>query len=109
MVFESIGYETASIVDCKNLNNWSVLFKQYVSPRHGQNEVLERRVHVKETELERQLRLNKYGPINQQIRKKMESVRRRNKDLQLMLKKSSRYTEWASEISNNFIEEISKM
>ena len=71
MVFESIGYETAPMVDCENFNNWSVLFKLYLSHCHGQIEVLEVRVPVNKSESERRLRLNKYGPINQQIRKKI--------------------------------------
>ena len=43
-------------------------------------------VSVNESESERQLRFNKYGPINKRIRKKMESACRGNEDLQLMLK-----------------------
>ena len=39
----------------------------------------------------------------------MESACRGNEDLQLMLKKSSRYMEWTSKILHNFIEEISKI
>ena len=108
MVFESIGYDTAPIVDCENINNWLVLFKQYLSPHHGQTKVLEMRVPVNESEPERQTRLNIYGPINQRICRKLESACRGNESLQLILKKSKRYTDWASEILENFIEEISK-
>ena len=67
MLFESIGYETALIVDCERINNWLVLFEHYLSLRHGHNEASAMRVPVNESESERQLRLNKYGPINQQI------------------------------------------
>ena len=108
IVFESIGYETAPIVDCENINNWLVLFKQYVSPRHGHKLVLAMRVPVNEPESERKFRLNFYGPVKQQARIKLESARRRNESLKLKLKMSSRYTEWASDILENFLEEISK-
>ena len=108
MVFKSIGYETAPTVDCENISNWLVLFKQYLSPHHGQIEVLEMQVPVNESEPERQTRLNIYGPINQRICRKLESACRGNESLQLILKKSKRYTDWASEILENFIEEISK-
>ena len=67
-------YENAPVVDCKNINNWLVLFKLYLSQRYGQNKILEMRVRLDESESERQLRFKKYGPINQPIRKKMEKV-----------------------------------
>ena len=54
MVFESIGYETAPLVDCENINIWLLLFKQYLSSHHGQNGVLEMRLPVNESEPERQ-------------------------------------------------------
>ena len=86
MVFESIGYETAPIVNCENINNWLVLFKQYLSPpHHGQIEALEMRVPINESEPERQIRLNIYGPINQQMCRKLESACRGNESLQLIL------------------------
>ena len=69
MVFVRIGYETAPMVDCENINSSLGLFKLYLSQRYGQIEVLEMRVPVHESESERQLRFNKYGSINQQIRK----------------------------------------
>ena len=51
----------------------------YLSQRHGQNEVLEMRIPLNESESERQLRLNKYASINEQIRKTMKSACRRMK------------------------------
>ena len=50
MVFESIGYETAPMVDCENINSWLVLFKLHMSQRYRQNEVLEMRIPVNESE-----------------------------------------------------------
>ena len=57
------------MVDCENINKWLALFKQYLNPRHGHSEVLAMQVPVIKLESERQLRLNSYVPINQQIRK----------------------------------------
>ena len=53
MVFESIGYKTAPIVDCENINTWFLLFKQYLNPHQGHNKVLEMQVPVNESESER--------------------------------------------------------
>ena len=64
------------------------------------------RLPVNESEPERQVRLINYGPINQQICRKLESACRGNENLRVILKKSRRYTEWASKILENFIEEI---
>ena len=50
MVFEKIGYETPPIIDCENINSWLVLFKLYLSQRYWQNEALEMRVPVNESE-----------------------------------------------------------
>ena len=49
MVFESIGYETAPIVDCENINNWLVSFKQNLSQDRGLNEVLEMKITMNES------------------------------------------------------------
>ena len=47
-------------------------------------------------------------PLISKFVKQLDSSCWGNESLKLMLKKCSKYTEWASEISENFLEEISK-
>ena len=59
MVLESIGYGPATIVDCENINTWFVLFKQFLIPNQGLNEVLEIQIPENKSVPGRQLRREK--------------------------------------------------